>query len=41
MLKTYKVYKVIKGNLKLMRKVATISAWHVKLNLGECVFGQN
>jgi hypothetical protein len=40
MLQSYQIYKVIKGNLKFIRTVASISAWHVKLNYGECVFGK-
>lgn len=40
MLQTYQIYKVSNGNLIKTRKVAAKSAWNIKLNLGECVFGK-
>ncbi len=38
-MKDYKIYRIIKGVLKHVRTVQATSAWYVKLNLGECVFG--
>lgn len=37
---SYQIYKVTKDKLIPTRVVAANSAWDIKLNLGECVFGK-